>query len=434
MLDPLPIQPLDHPPDAAIPVPGSKSITNRALLIAAMAEGESTLTGALFSDDTARMQDCLRACGAAIEEDQRAERFNITGLGGPPRVPEATLFTGNSGTTARFIAPFAAAGRGYFVIDGVPRMRQRPMGALIRSLRSLGVQIQSREDNDCPPLEIDAQGVEGGHLVVSGSETSQHISGLLMCAPLFPRGLDLIIEGDPVSRPYIELTAAVMEAFGVRVDGVPGGAELRVPAGQKYRGREYHVEPDASNASYFFAAAALTGGRIRVEGLGCRSRQGDLALLNVIRSMGCEVTQGEEWTEVRGPDRLPPFDVDAADFSDMAQTLYALAPFTGGECRVRGVEHSRLQECDRVAASATELRRLGQEVVELPDGLIIRPRAIQPGVIATYDDHRMAMAFALIGLRSPGIAISDPGCTAKTFPGYWDALELLRNAPRRAVR
>ncbi len=201
---------------------------------------------------------------------------------------------------------------------------------------------------------------------------------------------------------------------------------LRVPGRQEYRGRDYYIEPDASNASYFFGAAALTGGRVRVEHLGRRSAQGDLRLLDALEAMGCSVTLGDDHVEVRGPERLRGITVNAGPFSDMAQTLYALAPFADGPTEVRGVAHSRLQECDRVSASVTELRRLGQDVLEFPDGLRVTPRPITPAVVQTYNDHRMAMAFALVGLRAPGVRIADPGCTRKTFPEYWQRLELLR--------
>jgi 3-phosphoshikimate 1-carboxyvinyltransferase len=229
-----------------------------------------------------------------------------------------------------------------------------------------------------------------------------------------------------VSRPYIDLTADVMAAFGAAMDWDAEYRTLHVPGGQRYRAREYRVEPDASSASYFFAAAALTGGRVRVLGLGRTSKQGDLRFVDVLQQMGCEVTRSDDWTEVRGPGRLRAVQVDANAYADVAITLYALAPFAEGVTEVRNVEHTRHQECDRIAASVTELRRLGQEVEEFPDGLRITPRPITPAVVQTYDDHRIAMAFALVGLKAPGTSIADPGCTAKTFPDYWARLKALR--------
>lgn len=426
MLNPLPIQPLERTVSAEVPVPGSKSLTNRALLVAGLAGGRSLLRGALQSDDTDRMIGCLAELGIPVAMEDGD--LHVDGCGGEIPARGAELFVGNSGTTARFATPAAAAGHGRFIIDGVARMRLRPMGELIRALQDLGVDIRSLHGNDSCPLEIAARGLKGGAVVTRGHESSQHISGLLMAGPLARDGLDLLVEGDLVSHPFIELTVAVMDAFGVTVQQAPGGRRFSVAPGARYSPAAYQVEPDASNAGYFFAAAALLGGRVRVSGLGAGSRQGDLALLDLLEQIGCRVERAQNYIEVRNSGELAPFEVDAGPFSDMAQTLYALAPFTGGTCVVRGVAHSRLQECDRVAASAAELRRLGQEVEELPDGLVIHPRPIRPAVVQTYDDHRMAMAFALIGLRAPGIAIADPACTAKTFPDYWERLELLRRS------
>jgi 3-phosphoshikimate 1-carboxyvinyltransferase len=426
MQDPLPIRPLAGPVDAVVEVPGSKSYTNRALLIAAMAEGRSTLRGALFSEDTEVMADSLRRLGIRVEADGSESRFDVWGEGGRIPAASADLFVGNSGTTMRFLVALLGLGRGRYLVDGVPRMRERPIQPLLDTLQALGVKARSVNGTGCPPVVVDAEGLEGGEVSMPGDQSSQYFSALLMVGPLTQRGLTIRVEREMVSKPYIDLTADVMRAFGASMERDAGCRTLRVPGGQRYLGRDYFIEPDASNASYFFAAAALTGGRVRVEHLGRGSAQGDLRLLDALERMGCAVTRADDSIEVRGPEALRGIRVDAQAFSDMAQTLYALAPFAEGATEVRNVEHSRLQECDRIAASAAELRSLGQEVEEFPDGLRITPRPIRPAVVQTYHDHRMAMAFALVGLKAPGVSIADPGCTRKTFPDYWRRLESLR--------
>jgi 3-phosphoshikimate 1-carboxyvinyltransferase len=426
MQDPLPVKPLDRPVDAVVEVPGSKSYTNRALLVAALAEGASTLEGALFSDDTERMADSLNRLGIRVTANADACRYEIDGAGGRIPASEAELFVGNAGTAARFLTALLALGRGRYVLDGIERMRRRPIEPLLNALRQLGVRARSLHDTGCPPVLVEADGLPGGEVTMAGDQSSQYFSALLLVGPVTEHGLTIHVEREMVSKPYIDLTAAVMAAFGARMERDEAYRRLHVPGGQGYTGRRYQVEPDASNASYFFGAAAITGGRVRVPGLGRDSAQGDLRLLDALEAIGCSVTRGDDFIEVRGPVRLSGIRVDANAFSDMAQTLYALAPFADGPTEVRNVEHSRLQECDRIAASAAELRRLGQEVEEYPDGLRITPRPIRPAVVQTYDDHRMAMAFALVGLKAPGVAIADPGCTRKTFPDYWHRLDLLR--------
>jgi len=425
MQDPLPIQPLDRPVDADVDVPGSKSYTNRALIVAAMAEGTSTLRHALRSEDTEHMADCLRRLGIQVEEPE-PETFVVQGQGGRIPAESAELFVGNAGTAARFLTAFLALGHGRYVLDGIERMRQRPIQPLLDALQALGVRATSTLGTGCPPVLVEADGIAGGEIRMPGDRSSQYFSALLMVGPLTRDGLTIHVEREMVSRPYIDLTADVMASFGATMERDADFQRLHVPGGQSYTGQEYTVEPDASNASYFFAAAAITGGRVRVRHLGRGSKQGDLELLSALELMGCKVERGEASIEVRGPERLRAISVDANTYSDMAQTLYAIAPFAEGVTEVRNVEHSRVQECDRIAASAAELRRLGQEVQEFPDGLRITPHPIRPAVVQTYNDHRMAMAFALVGLNAPGIAIADPKCTGKTFPDYWQRLEKLR--------
>jgi 3-phosphoshikimate 1-carboxyvinyltransferase len=419
------ILPLAHPPDTSLRVPGSKSITNRALIIAALAEGRSHLHGALFSDDTRYMSQALRDLGIPVESDEAAASLEVVGGGGHIPVSQADLFIGNSGTSVRFLAALVSLGHGTYRLDGVPRMRERPIEPLLDSLRQLGVDAISEPGTGCPPVLIRSSGLEGGRCRMRGDWSSQYFSALLLAGPVTARGLEVEVDGRLVSRPYVDLTAAVMRDFGATM-GQDNYQRLSVPGHQRYHAREYAIEPDASSASYLFAAAAITGGHVRLDGLGRESTQGDYRFLEVLERMGCRVDRSPAATDVWGPQRLLGVDEDMQDISDMAQTLAALAPFADGPTAIRNIANTRLKETDRIDAMATELRRLGQSVDEFPDGLRITPQPVQPAAIATYDDHRMAMAFALVGLRSPGIRIREPDCVAKTFPDFFARLEQLR--------
>ncbi|MCC7021366.1 MAG: 3-phosphoshikimate 1-carboxyvinyltransferase [Thermomicrobiales bacterium] len=415
-----------RPIDATVVVPGSKSITNRALLVAALAEGPSELVGALHSDDTSYMAEALHGLGVRVSGDEAAASFRVEGASGVFAAPEADLFVGNSGTTMRFLTAALPLGRGRYRIDGVPRMRQRPIAPLIGALNDLGADARSELDTGCPPVIVEAAGLPGGHTRMAGDLSSQYFSALMLAAPYARDGVVVDVEGDLVSRPYLPMTAAVMAAFGATAEiDEQSWSRIVIRPGQRYTGRVYRIEPDASNASYFFAAAAVTGGRVRVEGLGRGSLQGDLGFVEVLRAMGAAVEVADDFTEVRGPadGALHGVDLDLGPISDTAQTLAAIAPFAAGPTTIRGVAHARLKETDRVAALATELRRLGQEVDEFPDGLRISPRPIAPAEIETYDDHRMAMSFGIAALRSPGVRLRDPGCVAKTFPAFFDILD-----------
>ncbi|MBA3643403.1 MAG: 3-phosphoshikimate 1-carboxyvinyltransferase [Chloroflexia bacterium] len=421
-------RPANGPVDGLVRLPGSKSITNRALLVAALADGESVLTGALLSDDTHYMANALRDLGIAVEIDAAAERFRVRGGSGAFPATEANLFVGNSGTTMRFLTAALPLGGGDYRIDGVPRMRQRPIAPLMQSLRDLGADIESELGTGCPPVVSRPARFQGGRTRMAGDLSSQFFTALLLVGPYARDGIEVVVEGDLVSKPYLPMTAAVMAAFGVQaeIDQVTWQT-LRVAPGQRYQGRQYQIEPDASNASYFFAAAAITGGRVRVEGLGAESTQGDLRFVDVLAAMGAEVTEEANAIEVRGPaaGALRGVDLDLGPISDTAQTLAAIAPFANGPTTIRGIAHARVKETDRVAALATELRRLGQDVVEVEDGLTILPAPIVAADIDTYDDHRMAMAFAITALRAPGVRLRDPGCVAKTFPGFFETLDRL---------
>jgi 3-phosphoshikimate 1-carboxyvinyltransferase len=416
-------------PPARVRVPGSKSLTNRALIVAALADGASTLTGALDSDDTRVMVDSLARLGIAVAHDPAAATIGVSGCGGHIPASEADLFVANSGTSLRFLTALAALGRGKYRLDGTPRMRQRPVADLLQALAGLGADARSDLGTGCPPVTVAASGLDGGYAFVKGDVSSQFLSALLMALPCARERTTVEVEGTLVSRPYVAMTLAVMEAFGVRV----GNRNFRRfdvrPA--RYTGRGFAIEPDASAASYFFAAAAITGGTVTLLGLGTDSVQGDLAFVDVLEHMGCTVVRdGDATTVTGGP--LRGVNVDMNAISDTVMTQAVVALFAAGISRIRNVGHIRHKETDRLAALATELRKLGASVDEQEDGLIIvPPETITPARIATYDDHRMAMAFALAGLKAEGITILDPGCVAKTYPGFWDDLENLRAAPKR---
>lgn len=426
MNDTLLIQPLTRPVDATLTLPGSKSITNRALLLAALAEGASRIENALFSDDTRYMAESLQRLRIDVRMNEADAYFEVDGTGGRIPAQEADLFIGNAGTAARFLTAFLTLGEGRFRLDGVARMRARPIGDLLDALAQLGANARAEFDNGCPPLHIEARGLPGGKARLRADVSSQYLSALLMVAPLTRNGVEIALDGELVSRPYVDMTLRMMRDRGVRAEQ-EGYRSFRVPGGQSYRSQVYCVEPDASAASYFFAAAAITGGRARVEGLGIESLQGDTAFVDVLGKMGCTVRKTPDFIEVQGPETLRGVDVDMNAISDTVMTLAAIAPFACGPTVIHNVAHIRHKETDRLAALATELRRLGVEVEERPDGLAIQPaKHLRPAVVETYDDHRMAMSFAVAGLRAPGISIQNPGCVAKTLPDFFQRLEALR--------
>jgi 3-phosphoshikimate 1-carboxyvinyltransferase len=418
------VQPVQHAINARVELPGSKSYTNRALPLAALAAGSSTISNALFSDDTRYMAAALRQLGILVTEDPVAKTFVVVGAAGQLPASAAELFIGNSGTSARFLTPMLALGHGSYTLDGVAAMQKRPIQPLLDALQATGVDAISLAGSGCPPLQITSQGWRGGHHTMRGDLSSQYFSGLLMSAPVTSNGLTLTVLGDLVSKPYIDITKQAMNAFGADFSH-KNYQEFHVPGGQRYQGAVYAIEPDASAASYFFAAAAITGGRVLVPGLGTDSLQGDLKFVRILEQMGCIVRQSHNETEVIGPANITDLrgiEVNMADVSDTAQTLAAIAPFANSPVRITGIGFIRGKETDRVAAMVRELQRLGIDAIEEDDGLLVRPGPPEPAKIETYDDHRMAMSFALVGLRVAGITILDPGCTAKTFPNYFEVL------------
>ena len=423
------IHPVARPVDATVRVPGSKSITNRALLLAALCQGTSRLEGALFSDDTRYMSEALIQLGVPVRFDEKGAWFEVDGQGGR-FAGEVELFLGNAGTAVRFLTAALCLGEGTFNLDGVPRMRQRPIGDLLGALRTLGAKILSL--GECLPLEIEANGLSGGKVAIRGDASSQFLSALLLVGPKTRDGLDVSIEGPLFSKPYVEMTLSMLSQWGA----TSSSEELQsfhIPGGQDFNAQTYSIEPDASGASYFFAAAAITGGKIRIKNLGKDALQGDVAFVDILAQMGCDVKKGKHFVEVRGPQdgvlRGGSFDMNAV--SDTVMTLAAIAPFAQEPVEITNVAHIRGKETDRLSALTTELSRLGVRVEERSDGLLIYPaKKLKRASIKTYDDHRMAMSFAITGLKSPGIEIRDPGCVAKTFPDFFERLEKVASKAR----
>ncbi len=426
------ITPISHALHATVRVPGSKSLTNRALLVASLAEGTTTLTNALFSDDSRYFAGALQRLGFEVGLDSTRAEMTILGLGGRIPAQKAQLFIGDAGTAARFLTAFLTLGHGEYVLDGNRRMHERPIGDLIAALAQLGATIinrKSKVENGAPicfPLKILASGLPGGWAEIAGNTSSQFLSGLLMVASYACNPVELVVEGDLNSKPYVDMTLTVMKDFGVEVSR-QGYERFVIPSARYQPRATYPIESDASAASYFFAAPAILGGKVRVESISRHSKQGDIAFLDVLQQMGCTVKAGTDYIEVMGPTTLRGVEVDMRDISDTAQTLAAIAPFASSPTRIRGIGFIRAKETDRISAVCAELACLGVDVQEHPDGLIIQPCAsIRPAYVQTYNDHRMAMAFALIGLRVPGVSIENPACVSKTFPDYFEVLESLR--------
>lgn len=413
--------------DATVTVPGSKSITQRALIAAALAEGESALVGPLASEDTGYTMAALRAMGIAID-DVDPGRWLVRGTGGVIREPAEDIFLGNNGTATRFLTSVAALGRGRFRITGDKRMAERPIAPLLEALHGWQVAVVSEAGNGCPPLTIDAKGLAGGRTVLPEGKSSQYLSSLLLVAPYAAKLAELEVRGEVLSRPYVEMTLAVMADFGIRVEAAPSLAFFRIPQGC-YTGREYQIEGDASGASYFWAAAAVTGGRVTVANVPVPSLQGDAHLVPLLARMGCTVHQAGQGITVRGPERLEAIEADMGDMPDVAPTLAIVAAFAEGTTVISNVAHLRIKECDRVSAMVTELRKMGAEVEEEPDRMIIHGRAggvnLHGASIETYHDHRIAMCFAVAGLKVPGVEITGEGCVVKSFPDFWERLALL---------
>lgn len=420
------ITPPASPPDAVLTVPGSKSLSQRALLVAALAEGVSRLHDPLDSEDTRLLCAALRAFGVAIDCGD-ARCWRVRGSGGRLRPPAEPLYLANNGTATRLLTSVAALARGEVRITGDARMAQRPIAPLLGALRDWGVAVASERENGCPPLRIEGRRIWGGATTLAAGQSSQYLSSLLLVAPYAAQEASVTVTGTLYSRPYVEMTLAVMRDFGVAVQADAERTNFSVPRGQ-YQARDYAIEGDASGASYFLAAAAICGGRVRVENLSLPSLQGDARFVELLERMGCRIHRDGAGVCVQGTPELAAIEADMGDMPDVAPTLAVVAAFARGTSTIANIAHLRVKESDRVSAVVQELRRLGVEVDEENDAMRIHGRGgggLHGARIHTYNDHRIAMSFALAGLRVSGVEIADAHCVAKSFPDFWERFRLL---------
>ena len=405
--------------DSIVRVPGSKSYTHRILIAAALAEGECTISNGLRSDDTRYTAGALRQMGVGITE--RDGLWVVRGTGGRLHSAADPIYLGNSGTSMRFLTAVAATGQGTYTLTGTERMSQRPIQDLLDGLHQLGVTVQCTDRSNCPPVEIEGGGIDGGPVSLNCGISSQFLSALLLIAPLTRRGIDITVTEGPVSKPYIDMTVSVMERLGIKVRRETYKA-FQVAGEQTYRPGSYAIEPDCSQAGYFWAAGAVTGACIRVAGLSMDTRQGDMRFVKVLENMGCTIDLSFDGVAVTGG-RLSAVEVDMADMPDLVPTLAIVAAHAKGTTTIRNVAHLKVKESDRLAATATELGKMGIDVRTTDDGLVIKGGTPSGAVIDTYDDHRIAMSFAVAGLTTPGVFIKDERCVEKSFPRFWDVLD-----------
>ncbi|MEZ8823295.1 3-phosphoshikimate 1-carboxyvinyltransferase [Vibrio amylolyticus] len=421
-MESLTLQPIDKI-NGVVNLPGSKSVSNRALLLAALAKGTTRLTNLLDSDDIRHMLNALTQLGVSCQLSEDKTVCEVVGLGKAFNVEQAQeLFLGNAGTAMRPLAAALCLGAGEFVLTGEPRMKERPIGHLVNALRQAGANIEYLENEDYPPLKINATGLNAGTVTIDGSISSQFLTAFLMSAPLAKGDITINIEGDLVSKPYIDITLHIMKQFGVDVINNDYQSFV-IKSGQSYIAPgDFLVEGDASSASYFLAAAAIKGGEIKVTGIGKNSIQGDVQFADALEKMGAEIEWGDDYVISRCGE-LVGIDMDYNHIPDAAMTIATTALFAKGTTAIRNVYNWRVKETDRLAAMATELRKVGAEVEEGEDYIIVKPTPeLKHAAIDTYDDHRMAMCFSLVALSNTPVTINDPKCTSKTFPGYFEKL------------
>lgn len=409
--------------NGVINLPGSKSLSNRALLLAALAEGTTEITNLLDSDDIRHMLNALKQLGVKYSLSDDKTVCKVVGLGGAFNTldqGQIEMFLGNAGTAMRPLCAALCLGKGDYILTGEPRMEERPIDALVDSLRTAGCDIICQKNEGYPPLHIKANGIKGGKVTIDGSISSQFLTALLMAAPMAQEDMEITISGELVSKPYIEITLDIMKKFGVTVEH-DNYQVFRVKAGQTYQAPgSFLVEGDASSASYFLAAAAIKGGEIKVTGIGKSSVQGDTQFAHVLADMGAEVTWGDDFIAVKSA-KLTAVDQDMNHIPDAAMTIATTALFAEGTTAIRNIYNWRVKETDRLFAMATELRKVGAEVVEGEDYIEITPaKELKHAAIDTYNDHRIAMCFSLVALSDTAVTINDPGCTAKTFPDYFE--------------
>ena len=431
----LEIRSISHPLNASVRVPGSKSLTNRALLISALAKGKTKLTNALFSDDSLYFAQALQTLGFDVQLDEASHEITVTGLGGEILVRQAGIYIGNAGTAARFLTAFLKLGFGQYIIDGDSRMRERPIGDLVEALNQLVEkdkpvitdpwQLVPDYSYICLPLMITGLGLYGGKARLRGNISSQYLSAILMVAPYAQSPVEIELTTELNSKPYVDMTIAIMQDFGLEVER-DNYSRFTIQPSYYSPVTKYPIESDASSASYFFAAPAICGGTVKVKNISRNSKQGDIAFLDILAQMGCTVEEYDNCVRVTGHSQLKGIEIDLRDIPDTAQTLAAIAPFATSPTRIRGIATARVKETDRIHATCTELARLCVQVEEHEDGMTIHPcQTFQPSNVQTYNDHRMAMAFSLIGLRFDGVTIENPACVSKTFPNFFDVLKQL---------
>ena len=407
------------PVQATIVVPGSKSLTQRALIAAALADGTSRLIGPLASEDTSYTSRALEQMGIRVERE--GDVWIVHGSGGELETPAEEIFLGNNGTATRFLTSVAALGHGLFRIDGEESMRERPIAPLMEALQGWGVDISSVLGTGCPPLQLNSRGLAGGATVLPEGKSSQYLSSLLLVAPYGRQPAKLDVRGEVLSKPYVAMTLSVMSDFGVSVECNEEFTSFTIPQG-KYRAMDYEIEGDASNASYFWAAAAITGGRVTVSNVPVPSLQGDAGLVPLLARMGCEVSTEGGGITLQGRERLEGITVDMGDMPDVVMTLAVVAAFAHGKTVINNIAHLRIKECDRLSATLTELSKMGAKVEEGEDFMVIHGdggERLHGASIETYNDHRIAMSFAVAGLRVAGVQITGEGCVAKSFPDFW---------------
>ncbi|SPD72183.1 3-phosphoshikimate 1-carboxyvinyltransferase [uncultured Desulfobacterium sp.] len=406
--------------NVTVAIPGSKSITHRAIIAASLATGKSLIRNFLDSEDTIFTAETLKKLGVDIAFE--GNNLHVSGTGGKfiPLVGRKELFLGNSGTSFRLLLSVVALGQGEFVMTGTPRMLTRPIGALVTALNRLDVEASCINQNSCPPVLIMANGIRGGRTEIAGNQSSQYLSSLLLTGPCMNQGVEIEVIGELVSTPYVDITVDVMEQFGVKVER-DNYSYFRVKPGKGYEAREYTIQGDASSASYFWAAAAITGGVVTTENIfPLSTRQGDICLLELLEKMGCRVERSSDRVTVHGG-ALSGIDADMGDLPDMVPTLAAVALFAEGKTHIRNVQHLRIKESDRLRAIALEWGKLGAKVEETDDGLIIYGKGDLKGtVVFPHNDHRIAMSLAVIGLKVHGVKIEDEACVGKSFPRFWE--------------
>ena len=409
--------------NAVVSVPGSKSYTQRALITASLASGRSVLRNALISEDTDYLMEALRLLGADIAV--QGSDIEVEGTGGKIVVPSSALYLGNNGTGLRFLVGVVSTGHGTFVLDGSARMRQRPIQPLVDALKQIGVEASSAQGTGCPPVQVKAAGLPGGETRLDTALSSQYVSSLLLAAPYAEKDFEIGVSTLIPSWPYVELTLDVMAQFGIEVEDFDK-KRFRVRAPQTYQAKEYVIEGDVSSATYFMAAAAIIGRSVRISNVSGSSLQGDLRFLEILDTMGCEVSASEEGVEITGPlSNHEDLAFDLNDAPDMVPALAVVSAFRTGKTTLRNILHLRVKESDRVSALTNELQKIGVQVEKTADGMVIQGVATRGAEIECYDDHRIAMSFAIAGLAIEGITIKDPDCVKKSFPDFWEKLETL---------